>query len=373
MRLAIFTNIPSIHQIPLARALASKLQEDFALICWQPVEEERERLGWKDEFAEEWLIRGWISEQENKKAYQLLRSAQIVVWGYAPHEEIATRIRYGRLTFCYTERIFKRGRWRYFDPRVFKNLYKKFNLNDSQFHHLLAVGPYCADDFRWIRAFRGRMWRWGYFPEVPKTILRHHNDTPVIFWAGRMLDWKRVDLLVRAAAWARKQGAHFLLRLMGYGPEEQRLRPLVAQLRLINVTEFIEPRSPEQVGRAMEQADIFVLPSNQQEGWGAVVNEAMGRGCCVIGSKYAGSVPWLIQDGINGHIFEGNKVQELGRLLLYCIQNPEHTRKMGLSARATMLNLWSPEVAAERFLRLIESIESAKPSPFDDCGPCSPA
>jgi glycosyltransferase involved in cell wall biosynthesis len=131
--------------------------------------------------------------------------------------------------------------------------------------------------------------------------------------------------------------------------------------------------SPEEVGKAMEKADIYVLPSNQQEGWGAVVNEAMSRGCCVIGSKSAGSVPWLIRDGVNGYIFDGDDAENLGRILLRCLEAPDRTREMGRNARATMLNLWSPEVAAERFLQLCAAIESGKSSPFNDGGPCSPA
>lgn len=373
MRLALFTNIPSHYQISLGRAFAAKLQGDYALVCWEAVGPERRKLGWDSDFSKDWLIKAWASEQEKQRAYEILRSAQVVVWGYAPKEEIRARIVQNKLTFCYTERIFKRGRWRILDPRVLKSVYEQFKLNDRPSHHLLAVGPYCAEDFRWLGAFGNRMWRWGYFPPVPETLSRCQNEVPVIFWAGRMLDWKRVDLLVRAAAWTRSQGANFFVRLMGYGPEEQRLRALVAHLGLTDVCEFIGPQSAEQVGKAMEQADIYVLPSNQQEGWGAVVNEAMSRGCCVIGSKYAGSVPWLIQDGVSGHVFEGNQVEDLGRILLYCIQNPDHTRQMGLAARTLMLNLWSPEVAAERFLRLCEAIAGGMSSPFDDQGPCSPA
>lgn len=372
MRLAFFTNIPSIHQIPLGRAFATILQGDYALVCWEAVDTERAKLGWGSDFSEKWLVKAWISEQETQRAHEILRSAQVVVWGYAPKEEIRARIHQNKLTFCYTERIFKRGRWRILDPRVLKSVYEQFKLNDRPSHHLLAVGTYCADDFRLIGAFGKRMWRWGYFPAVPETISRNQNDVPVILWAGRMLDWKRVDLLVRAAAWARARGARFFLRLIGYGPEEEKLRALVVHLGLADICKFISPQPPEQVGKAMEQADIYVLPSNRQEGWGAVVNEAMSRGCCVIGSKSAGAVPWLIRDGVNGYIFDGNSAEDLGRILLYCIQNPDHTRQMGLAARATMLNLWSPEVAAERFLRLCEAIEGMTASPFDDGGPCSP-
>lgn len=373
MYITFFTNIPSHHQIPLGRAFASRLQSDYALVCWEKVSEERIKLGWEIDYSEDWLVKAWLSEQEKKRAYETLRRSKIVVWGYAPKREIRERISQNKLTFCYTERIFKRGRFRIIDPRVLKNIYEQFKMNDRLSHHLLSVGPYCADDFRWIGVFNNRMWRWGYFPEVPETITRYKNDRPIILWAGRMLDWKRVDLLIRAAAWVRAKGGCFLLRLIGGGPLEQKLRDMASRFKLYDICKFIGPQSPEHIGKEMEQADIFALPSNQQEGWGAVVNEAMSRGCCVIGSKSAGSVPWLIQDGVNGHVFEGNRVDDLGRILLYCIQNPDHTRQMGLAARATMLNLWSPEVAAERFLRLCEAIEGGTNSPFNDQGPCSPA
>lgn len=371
MRLALFTNIPSHYQISLGKVLADRLPGDFALVCVEPPHDERVKLGWQQDVNENWLIKTWVSESERVRALEIFHSADTVIWGYMPVSEINSRVARGKLTFHNSERIFKQ-RWRILDPRVVRNLVRMFVRNQRDCHHLLAIGPYSAADFRLIGAFRGRMWRWGYFPAVPETVSRSQNNVPVILWAGRMLNWKRVDLLVRAAAWARTHGAHFRLRLMGYGPEEPKLHALVAQLGLADVCEFIPPQPPKQVGKAMEQADIYVLPSNRQEGWGAVVNEAMSRGCCVIGSKSAGSVPWLIQDGVNGHVFAGNRVEDLGRILLYCLQNPDHIRQMGLAARATMLNLWSPDVAAERLLRLCDALERGESSPFYD-GPCSPA
>jgi len=374
MRLALFTNIPSIHQIPLAKAFADRLNGDFALVCWESGNEERRKLGWEDNFVEEWLVKAWISTEEAARAVEILRTAEVVVWGYAPQQEIEARVASGKLTFRYTERLFKRGRWRILDPRVFRSILRIHASSRASVHHLLAVGPYCADDFRLIRAHQGRMWRWGYFPQVPPAISRHPSyDVPVVLWAGRMISWKRVDLLIRAAAWVRERGANFRLRLIGYGAEEERLRALATHLGLADRCEFQGPMSPEGVGKAMEEADIYVLPSNQQEGWGAVVNEAMSRGCCVIGSKSAGSVPWLIRDGVNGYIFDGDDAENLGRILLRCLEAPDRTREMGRNARATMLNLWSPEVAAKRFLQLCAAIESGKPSPFNDGGPCSPA
>ncbi len=375
MQLALFTNIPSHHQIPLNQAFAERLAGDFALVCWESGIEERARLGWKEDYDFPWLIRAAASAEEYARAIEVLRTAEVVIWGYAPHEEIAARLANHKLTFRYTERFFKRGRWRILDPRVLRAAAQIYALSQSNAHHLLAVGPYCAIDYRLLRSFTRRMWRWGYFPEVPQRPNRQeHNDEMVVLWAGRMLHLKRVDLLLRAAAWAHAQDKQrFRVRLIGYGPEEEYLRILAKQLGIENICEFHPPMRPEQVWAAMEQADIYVFPSNQQEGWGVVVNEAMARGCCVIGSKSTGSVPWLIQDDINGYVFDDNRTEILGRILLHCIENPARTREMGLAAHRTMVSFWSPEVAAERFLKLCEAIEAGKPSPFDDAGPCSPA
>ena len=51
------------------------------------------------------------------------------------------------------------------------------------------------------------------------------------------------------------------------------------------------------------------MTSNQEEGWGVVVNEAMNSGCVVIGSNLAGSVPYLIENGKNGLIYNCGDLQ----------------------------------------------------------------
>ncbi len=373
MKLAISTNIPSHYQIHLGQEFTNNLKDDFVMICWESEHEERRALGWDSTYQKKWLINAWNSDDENTRAKEIIKTADVIVWGYGPKEEILGRIANNKLTFRYSERLFKRGRWRLLDPRVLHGILNVYQTSRAPVHHLLAVGQYCAEDFRLIRSHLARMWRWGYFPAVPTDISRQENDIPIVLWAGRMISWKRVDLLLRAAAWVINHGAKFRLKLIGTGPDQERLQILATQLGLTEWCEFQGPMSPEDVGRKMEKADIYVLPSNQQEGWGAVVNEAMSRGCCVIGSKSAGSVPWLIRDGVNGYVFEGDRPEDLGRIILHSIENPELRRRMGLAARMKLINQWSPSVAAERFLQLCEAIQTGKPSPFDDDGPCSPA
>lgn len=373
MSLAFFTNIPSHYQIALSKAWHDLLGSQYSMICWNKSIDEYRRLGWVQDYSYEWLINAWASEDENAKAYSLLQSADIVIWGYAPIEVIRERIIRGKLTFCYTERPFKRGRWRIFDPRVVKGLRNKYLHTSGSAHHLLAVGPHCAADFRFLRMFPERMWRWGYFPEVPALLSSNRNNPyPVVLWAGRMIPWKRVDLLIRAAAWARNNGTNsFRLKLIGYGSERDQLRLLVTKYQIGDMCEFIDPQSPEEVGNSMEEADIYVLPSDKNEGWGVVVNEAMSRGCCVIGNHDAGAVPWLIKDGVSGRVFREHDPRELGAMLRDCINQPRQRIALGATARTTIKQLWSPQVAAERLLILSERLKQGLGSPYLDGGPCS--
>ena len=148
MKLAIFTNIASLYQISLGQAFADYLPGNFSLVCWEPVHEERVELGWKNDFDRDWLIRAWKSQNESQKAQELLYSADIAICGYAPAAAVNNRITRGQLTFRYTERPFKLGRWRILDPRVFKDVWTTYHLSNHKAYHLPAVGPHCANDFK---------------------------------------------------------------------------------------------------------------------------------------------------------------------------------------------------------------------------------
>ena len=372
VRFALFTNIPSPHQIPLGEALAERLGKNFTLVCWEEGLDDRNKLGWTSNYEFEWLLVVGDSEAKRNQALEILRSADVVIWGYAPSDEILQRLRAKKLTFRYTERPFKRGRWRLLDPRVLLSLRLTKRL-DLPFHHLLAVGPYCVDDFHFTGMFQDRKWRWGYFPELPSLETeRELNSVPIILWAGRMLDWKQVDLLLEAAKWLRERGApEFRVKLIGYGPEENHLRALAARYGLTDIVTFHEPQESARIIEAMKEADIYVFPSSKVEGWGVVVNEAMSCECCVIGSKLAGSVPWLIRDGVNGFQFDGKTVQSLAEKLLYCLNHPEQRLTIGRAARATITNLWSPAVVADRLIALCNALTQRKTPVFSDEGPCS--
>src|SRR5690606_2121710 len=74
---------------------------------------------------------------------------------------------------------------------------------------------------------------------------------------------------------------------------------------------FTGGRRNSDVLKMMEQSNVFLFTSDRNEGWGAVLNEAMGAGCACVASQEIGSVPYLITNDINGLIFKSGSAVSL--------------------------------------------------------------
>jgi glycosyltransferase involved in cell wall biosynthesis len=188
-----------------------------------------------------------------------------------------------------------------------------------------------------------------------------------------MLGWKRVDLILRAAERLRASSPPFTVDLIGDGPERNRLAALREKLGLQDVVRFLPFMPTEQVKDAMRQADIYVMPSNYLEGWGAVIGEAMAAGCCVVSSAGPGGAPWLIEHGRTGYLFSIGNLDALCAVLSPLIANPGQCRIIGQAAWEKMHSGWSPEVAAERFIHLATGLLGRGVPPDYQDGPYSRA
>jgi len=373
-RIALVTPVPSPHQMPLSKALFDIIGQRFTAVFTKPLGDERKALGWRDPDEEyPWVLSAWKSTTAQERLRELLLSSDAVVCGFDPADLIRQRIRAGRLTFRYMERPFKRGFLLGF-PWWFNRLGRDFWPLDLANHHLLATGAYCSRDFTRVRMFSQRQWKWGYFAHVADTPPPARPDLPVnLLWAGRMLDLKRVDLLLQAARCLYLSGKRFSLTLIGDGPERSRLLRYSQRNKMQGYVTFHPPVLIGKVQEYMSSSHIYVLTSSYLEGWGVVINEAMASGCCVVSSTGPGAAPWLIEPGRTGYLFRSGNLNELCSVLSPLIDNLSHCREVGRNAWEKMRTLWSPEVAAERLIRLISGLLGSEPVPDYSDGPCSRA
>lgn len=110
------------------------------------------------------------------------------------------------------------------------------------------------------------------------------RDRPTVLCVARLYPRKDVATLIHAADRLRRQLPALRVRVVGDGPEGDRLRMLVRRLGLTACVELWGQVEWERLVSAYASCDIFCLPS-RQEGFGIVFLEAMAAGRPIVACR----------------------------------------------------------------------------------------
>jgi len=153
-----------------------------------------------------------------------------------------------------------------------------------------------------------------------------------IFYLGRLISHKNVDVLLRAISIAREKFPDIRCGIIGDGPEMGKLRTLSSELGLDeNVTFFGFIESDEEVYARMRSSKIFVLPSTR-EGFPNTILEANAWGLpamIVRHEKNAGI--GVVNDGYNGFILNLSP-EEIAEKILHLLQNEDELNELSKNA-----------------------------------------
>lgn len=372
--IVIASNYFNHHQRYLSEALDEMTGHSFFFIETMEMEQERKNMGWGTTDIPAYVLQAYDPAQR-KKCRKLIQEADVVLWGSCPYGLILPRLLAHKLTFCYSERIFKEGLsgFGYWGRAIkYGLLYRPPQKN----HYLLASSAYTAADHARLHEFRGKALRWGYFPQtigydLPQ-LMAEKNPTTIL-WAARMIPWKHPEYAITAAKQLRQWGCAFTMELVGNGELQQEMERLVAKEGLQAQVKLTGACTPEQVRRKMERAAIFLVTSDQNEGWGAVVNEAMNSGCAVVACRGVGAAPFLIESGKNGLLFEVGDPAGLAAQTRFLLEHPRQRQQLGEEAYRTIADTWNSSCAARRLIALSQDLLDGKKPVLPQGGPCSPA
>ncbi len=132
--------------------------------------------------------------------------------------------------------------------------------------------------------------------------------------------------------------------LVGDGPLRQELERHAREQR--TPCSFAGFLNQSEIGAAYAAADVLVLPSDERETWGLVVNEAMAAGLPAIVSERAGCVPDLIISGKTGFVYGCGDVEALSRTMATFAADPDLRSRLSKSARRH-IRAYSTEAASE--------------------------
>jgi glycosyltransferase involved in cell wall biosynthesis/GT2 family glycosyltransferase len=125
-------------------------------------------------------------------------------------------------------------------------------------------------------------------------------DTELVVYAGRHVQEKRVDALVRGFALARARRPELRLELFGDGPVRPYVEELVRDLGLTPAVVLHGRRPEDEVEDAIARAACLVTAS-EREGYGLVVVEAAAHGTpSVVVAGPENAAMELVGDGVNG-------------------------------------------------------------------------
>ena len=370
-----FSNFINEHQIPFCNAMYNKTNGSFRFVATEPIWQERLDMGFQDQSDDfPYVIKSFESDQSYQEAMRLGSESDVVIIGSAPDVFIEKRLASNKLTFRYFERFFKEGKWRILDPRVLRarflsdTRYRKKNL------HMLCASAYTASDCRFIHAYPNKTYKWGYFPEVKEysdiqRVIQSEKPHSIL-WAGRLIDWKHPEEAVLLAERLKKDGTDFELNIIGIGEMQDKLGEMIRSKELQDHVHLLGAMVPERVREYMERAEIYLFTSDQQEGWGAVLNESMNSACAVVACREIGSVPYLIEDGVNGFIYDKHGKNSLYSHVKKLIEYKGLRERVQKNAYDTMKNVWNAEAATDRLLHLIDCIQKGTETGYTS-GPCS--
>ncbi|MBO6241602.1 MAG: glycosyltransferase [Butyrivibrio sp.] len=363
------SNYINHHQIPVCNALQKEVGEgSFYFIQTSPMEKKRVEMGWAvDPKSFGYVV---VYYENKEKCEKLISDSDVVIFGWSDGliEDLEKRrLSSGKLSFRLSERIYREGQWKAVTPKGLIKKYHEHFVYRNKPVYLLCAGAYVASDFDLIHCYPQKKLKWGYYPDrdyenVDKEPLSGRKVK--LCWAGRLIRLKHPEYAVKAAEILRDKGYEFTLEIIGDGNQKDYIENLIAEKGLKEYVALRGQMNPAEVLEHMKISDIFLFTSNYLEGWGAVVNEAMGCGCAVVASKEAGAVPFLIKDGYNGYSYENGNFDDFVQKVLQLFETKELITDFGVRAFRTIRELWNAGNAAKEFTRFCgEFIEGRVPAP----------
>lgn len=351
IRISFFSNFFNLHQLPVARELNAMDDVQYTFISLIKTDGVAGRRPLDYDYP--FVLREYEGTTEAIRAMCHAVEDEIVVFGDMAGKEryVRTRAKTGKLFFRYSERLLKRGDlWRFAPPKIIR-AWNRFTKYKDANMYVLCAGAYVSRDLDLFGFPVEKCLKWGYFPEVET--FRRNGTSPMnhrtLCSVQRLVSWKRVDLQIRLASLLKREGHDFELCVAGGGPCRSKLEALAKTLDVTDRVTFLGSLTHDQVIALMRSSEIFLATSNRREGWGATINEALASGCCVVACRDMGAAPYLIQDGVNGLLFDDSSLSHLHRQVSFLFGHTDAIARMSTNAVSQLSKTWSPEIASRAF------------------------
>ena len=244
-----------------------------------------------------------------------------------------------------------RPRWRY---KLFYEPFLAFTLKRAA--RIVVSSPALAEQAAVLRPYRSKcvVIPFGFdparFTSPPAPAI---NAIPTVLFVGRLVEYKGVDVLLRALAGL--DGVRAIL--VGDGPRREALQELAVDLGLGDRVAFEGQVSDERMSELYARCDLFVLPSvTRAEAFGIVQLEAMAAGKAVVSTAVPTGVPWVNQHERTGLIVPPGEVPALRAAIQRLLGDRALRERMGREGRARVARDFTPARMIQQMLALYRDL-----------------
>lgn len=176
-----------------------------------------------------------------------------------------------------------------------------------------------------------------------------------IIHIGRLVKWKRVDLLLDAFVKIADEFPDAELVIVGDGPERERLRRRAEELGVDQHVLFTGGvYDTKTIGAYLNASSLYVLAGMG----GLSINDAMAYGLPVICSVCDGTEHDLISNNINGFIFREQDADDLSDKIAALLRDPVLRERMGKASLEVIEKKINLESVSTRYIEAFKKIMS---------------
>ncbi len=171
---------------------------------------------------------------------------------------------------------------------------------------------------------------------------------------GRLVEWKRVDMLIRSVATLRNNGFPDTdLVVIGYGPCEDALRSLTKELDLKDAIHFRGGvYEPDELAKEFSESSIYVMAGMG----GLSINEAMCFGVPVVCSRGDGTETFLVRERLNGMYFCDGDEDSLTKTLRALLGDADLQQRLGRESRRIIEEELNTQIHVANYLKLFTDL-----------------
>ena len=368
-----FVNYVDPQILPMSRTLHEKSGHQFVLAATEEFPEELLEYGYENYNLEPYVKEIHQEADPIACAKQLAKESDILIYAHSPVEYFNLSVETGKPVFRLSQHIYRDGNLSKVSLKMKGSYFVRHTLAlKNKPVYLMCLGTYTANDFSQTGSYQGKKYEFGEFTETltdsyEALLKEKENSQRVVLWANSIQEYTHPEVFIDLAEQFRSRGWVFEMI-----PTTENDPELLEKIKRNhgNVHLFADLKK-EDVFELMRKAELFVMTSDYNEGWGSILNDAMNHGCAPLVSTAVGSSK-MIDANHNGLLYINGDPEDLSRKLSYYMDHLSFARKCGENAYLSIRNHWNGILAGERLYDLMEALSSGRQSPFQE-GLCSEA